>query len=135
MSSSKNVSIEPEVVHVCDRCEIVRDTEGVVVFVDDDPLLSFDQDDIAARKLAMVQLAIHHVATQVQIAAAFRVKPVTVARAIKDYRKGGVAALIPKKIGAPLGCKMRRHKENSANTPTSASEDSSEEDWPLSTHC
>ena len=57
------------------RCQ-VNTVEGViVVFVDGAAWMSFDEHDVACRRLAMVQLAERAVGTHQQIASAFGLKP------------------------------------------------------------
>lgn len=81
------------------RC-FLRQTDGcVVVFVKGQPIFFYDADDIAAERLAMVQLVESKVASKVDIARAFGVKRVTVRRQIEKYRAGGVEALVPRKRG------------------------------------
>jgi transposase len=81
------------------RC-FLRSTDGcIVVCVHGQPVLSYDADDTAACRLAMVQLAEAGIANQKQIARGFGVQRVTVYRQIEKYRAGGVSALVPSKRG------------------------------------
>jgi len=81
------------------RC-FLRQTDGyIVVFVREQPIFSYDTDDVAARRLAIVQLAESKVASQAEIARSFGVKRLTVYRQIEKYRVGGVPALVPRKRG------------------------------------
>jgi hypothetical protein len=61
--------------------------------------MTFDDDDIACRRLAMVQLAQLGVGTHAQIAAAFGLKPLAVDRLRRAYRRDGAAGLLPKRMG------------------------------------
>ncbi|MBW2736395.1 MAG: helix-turn-helix domain-containing protein [Deltaproteobacteria bacterium] len=76
----------------------LHEQEGVcVVWLDGQPWLRFDSDDVAARRFAMAQLCGLRVATQAQIAAAFGVGTATVERASQAFRKHRIAGLQPKK--------------------------------------
>ena len=64
------------------RC-FLRETDGcVVLFITGQAVFSYDADDIAAKRLAMIQLAETKVASQEDIARVFGVKRITVFR---DY--------------------------------------------------
>lgn len=81
------------------RC-FLRMVDGyVIVFVKGQPIFSFDSDDVAAKRLVMVQLAESKNASKNDIARAFGVQRNTMYRLCKSYRKGGVQTLIPKKRG------------------------------------
>lgn len=82
-----------------DRCFLRQTDDYVVVFVRGQPILSYDADDVAAKRLAMIQLAESKVASQEDIARAFGVKRLTVHRQIEKYKEGGVPALVPKRRG------------------------------------
>jgi len=64
--------------------------------------MNFDDDDVAATRLAIVQLAEHRIGTQEQIARGFNLHPNAITGYIKAYRKGGVPALVPK-VRGPKG--------------------------------
>ncbi len=82
-----------------ERC-FLRQTDGcIVVFLRGQPIFCYDTDDVAARRLAIVQLAESKVASQEDIARSFGVKRLTVYRQIEKYRAGGVQALVPRKRG------------------------------------
>lgn len=81
------------------RCQ-VNTVEGIiVVFVDGAAWMSFDEDDVACRRLAMVQLAERAVGTHQQIASAFGLKPLAVDRFRQAYRQHGLVGLLPKTKG------------------------------------
>jgi phage terminase small subunit len=61
--------------------------------------MSFDENDVACRRLAMVQLAERAVGTHAQIASAFGLKPLAVDRLRQAYRQHGLAGLLPKRKG------------------------------------
>lgn len=90
---------EGGVVDVNRRCQ-VNTVEGViVVFVDGVAWMSFDECDVACRRLAMVQLAERAVGTHRQIASAFGLKPLAVDRFRRAYREHGLTGLLPKTKG------------------------------------
>jgi len=71
----------------------------VVVFVNGAAWMSYDCDDLAAKRVAIVNLAERRIGTHAEISLAFGVEPYTVGRYVKDYREGGVACLMPKRKG------------------------------------
>ena len=85
--------------HVNHRCQVTTVDGVVVIFVDGAAWMSFDEDDVACRRLAMVQLADRAVGTHAQIAAAFGLQPLAVDRLRQAYRQRGLAGLLPKKKG------------------------------------
>ena len=98
-------SQEPGIATLGRRCE-VRTLDGVtVVVVDETVLMSFDAQDVAARRLAMVMLSDRQVANHDQIAAAFGVKSLAVDRARKAFREHGIEGLVAKKRG-PKGPRL-----------------------------
>jgi transposase len=82
-----------------EHCWLYNTNSCVAVFVNGVVLLTYDEDDIAAKRLAMVQLVESSAATQQQVAKSFRVNRLTVFRLRKRYAKGGVAGLLGKKRG------------------------------------
>jgi transposase len=87
------------------RC-FLRQTDGwMVLFVNGQPVFSYDVNDVAASRLAMVQLVVSKAAQQQEVARAFGVKRVTVRRQVEKYQAGGVATLVPKKRG-PKGPRL-----------------------------
>ena len=86
-------------VHVNHRCKITTVGGVVVVFVDGAAWMTFDEDDVACRRLAIVQLAERAVGTHQQIASAFGLKPLAVDRFRRAYREHGLAGLLPKRKG------------------------------------
>jgi transposase len=95
-----------------ERC-VLRQTDGcAVVFVKGEVVFSYDADDVAARRLAMIQLVESKVASKTAIAKAFGVTRMTIHRLVEKYRAHGVPALVPKKLG-PKGPRItggRREK-------------------------
>ena len=81
-------------------CVVRRTDQWVVVLVKGLPVFSYETDDVAAMRLAMVQLVESKIASQEEIARAFGVTRLTVYRQIQKYRAGGVGALVPKKGSA-----------------------------------
>jgi len=81
------------------RCHLRRTNGCIAVFVHNQLVLSYDANDVAASRLAMVQLAESGAAKKQQIAVAFGVQRATVFRQIEKYRTGGVSALVPRKRG------------------------------------
>ena len=78
----------------------VTTVDGVVlVSVHGEAWMTFDEDDIACRRLAMVQLAQRALGTHEQIASAFGLKSLSVDRYRKAFRQQGLAGLLPKKKG------------------------------------
>jgi len=102
METNQPNLIEPprdDRIRINGRC-VLRQTDGyIVVFVRGEPIFSYDIDDLAARRLAIVQLAESKMASQTEIGRGFAVKRLTVHRQIEKYRAGGVEALVPKKRG------------------------------------
>jgi transposase len=80
-------------------CYIQQADGCICVFVRNQLMLSYDANDVAASRLAMVQLAESGVATKIQIADAFGVQRTTVFRQIANFRTRGVSGLIPKNRG------------------------------------
>ena len=97
---------------VGERC-FLRQTDGcVVVFVKGQVVFSYDADDVAARRLIMVQLVDSEVASKTAVAKAFGVARTTVHRLVAKYHAHGVPDLVPKKRG-PKGPRVtggRREK-------------------------
>ncbi|MCK5556870.1 MAG: helix-turn-helix domain-containing protein, partial [Candidatus Hydrogenedentes bacterium] len=95
-----------------ERC-VLRQTDGcAVVFVKGEVVFSYDADDIAAKRLAMIQLVESKAASKTAIAKAFGVTRMTIHRLVEKYRAHGVPALVPKKLG-PKGPRItggRREK-------------------------
>ena len=85
--------------HVNQRCQVTTVEGVVVIFVDGVAWMSFDEQDVACRRLAMVQLSDRGVGTHAQIASAFGLTPLAVDRCRKAYREHGVAGLLPKTNG------------------------------------
>ncbi len=85
--------------HVNHRCQMTTVEGVVVIFVDGAAWMSFDEDDVTCRRLAMVQLAERAVGTHAQIAAAFGLEPLAVDRARQAYRQHGLPGLLPRKKG------------------------------------
>jgi DNA-binding MarR family transcriptional regulator len=81
------------------RCEVTTIDGIVVVFVDGAPWMTFDKEDVACERLAMVQLAVRGVGTHEEIASAFGLKSLSVDRFRKAFREHGVTGLLPKKKG------------------------------------
>jgi hypothetical protein len=85
--------------HVNRRCQVTIDDGVVVIIIDGAPWMTFDEDDVACRRLAMVQLAQQGVGTHAQIASAFGLQPLAVDRLRRAYRQDGLAGLLPKRMG------------------------------------
>jgi transposase len=81
------------------RCQVKTVGGVIVVFVDGAAWMSFEDDDVPCRRLAMVQLAERAVGTHQQIASAFGLKPLAVDRFRRAYREHGLAGLLPKAKG------------------------------------
>ena len=81
---------------------------GGVVWVHGLATFAWDAGDEAARRLAAVQLVQLKAATQVQVAQAFGVIPVSVWRWAKALARGGVAALVPAAKGPQRASKLTR---------------------------
>jgi hypothetical protein len=81
------------------RFEVMTVSGVVLVSVDGEAWMSFDEDDIACRRLAMVQLAQRALGTHEQIASAFGLKSLSVDRYRKAFRQQGLPGLLPKKKG------------------------------------
>jgi transposase len=81
------------------RCQVNTVDGVIVVFVDGAAWLSFDENDVPCRRLAMVQLAERAVGTHRQIASAFGLQPLAVDRFRRAYRQQGLAGLLPKAKG------------------------------------
>ena len=79
---------------------------GGVVWVHGLATFAWDAGDEAARRLAAVQLVQLSAATQVQVAQAFGVIPVSVWRWAKALAGGGVAALVPAVKGPQRASKL-----------------------------
>ena len=103
MDSSQIVLIdEPQDEHrtpVNSNCFLSEIDGCMVVVVRGQPVFSFDANDVAAKRLAMVQLVEFGTARKADVAKAFDVQRITVYRHVERYRAGGVQALIPKKRG------------------------------------
>jgi len=95
------------------RCE-VRTEDGIIVVVADGAVvMSFPQDDVAARRLAMVLLSERQLGSHDHIAAAFGLESIAVDRARKDYRLHGLQGLMPKRRG-PSGPRVTGGKTDVA---------------------
>ena len=79
---------------------------GGVVWVHGLATFAWDADDEAARRLAAVQLVQLNAATQVQVAQAFGVIPVSVWRWARALAGGGVAGLVPAAKGPQRASKL-----------------------------
>ena len=79
---------------------------GGVVWVHGLATFAWDADDEAARRLAAVQLVQLKAATQVQVAEAFGVIPVSVWRWARALAGGGVAGLVPAAKGPQRASKL-----------------------------
>ena len=79
---------------------------GGVVWVHGLATFAWDAGDEAARRLAAVQLVLLKAATQVQVAQAFGVIPVSVWRWAKALAGGGVAGLVPAVKGPQRASKL-----------------------------
>src|ERR1017187_5930349 len=79
---------------------------GGVVWVDGLATFAWDAGDEAARRLAAVQLVQLGAATQVQVAQAFGVIPVSVWRWARALAGGGIAGLIPAVKGPQRASKL-----------------------------
>ena len=79
---------------------------GGVVWVHGLATFAWDAEDEAARRLAAVQLVLLNAATQVQVALAFGVIPVSVWRWAKALAGGGVAGLVPAAKGPQRASKL-----------------------------
>ena len=79
---------------------------GGVVWVHGLATFAWDAEDEAARRLAAVQLVLLKAATQVQVAQAFGVIPVSVWRWAKALAGGGVAGLVPAAKGPQRASKL-----------------------------
>lgn len=79
------------------RCSVHNEHGVHVIWVDGQAWMTFDEDDLAARRLAMALLSMHQVATGPQIAAGFGVGTATVERACAAFRRDGVAGLVPRR--------------------------------------
>ena len=79
---------------------------GGVVWVHGLATFAWDAGDAAARRLAAVQLVQLNAATQVQVAQAFGVIPVSVWRWAKALAGGGVAGLVPEAKGPQRASKL-----------------------------
>ena len=79
---------------------------GAVVWVHGLATFAWDAGDEAARRLAAVQLVQLKAATQMQVAQAFGVIPVSVWRWAKALAGGGVAALVPAVKGPQRASKL-----------------------------
>lgn len=91
--------LQDDRIAVNERC-FLRQTDGcAVVFVKGEVVFSYDTDDVAARRLAMIQLVESKVASKTAIAKAFGVTRMTIHRLVEKYRAHGVPALVPKKLG------------------------------------
>ncbi len=88
-----------------ERCFLRRTDGWMVLFVNGQPIFSYDVNDLAASRLAMVQLVVSEAAQQQEVARAFGVKRLTVHRQVQKYQAGGVATLVPKKRG-PKGPRL-----------------------------
>ena len=85
--------------HVNRRCQVTTVEGVVVIFVDGAAWTSFDEDDVACRRLARVHLAERAVGTHAPIASAFGLEPLAVDRARQAYRQHGLPGLLPGKKG------------------------------------
>ena len=79
---------------------------GGVVWVHGLATFAWDAGDEAARRLAAVQLVQLNAATQVQVALAFGVIPVSVWRWEKSLAAGGIAGLVPDRKGPRRASKL-----------------------------
>jgi hypothetical protein len=94
-----DTSHESGVTTISRRCE-VRTRDGIiVVVVDNAVLMSFEAEDVAARRLAMVLLSERELGNHDHIAAAFGLESLAVDRARKAFQQHGLAGLLPKKRG------------------------------------
>src|SRR5437660_6293513 len=85
---------------------LVTGPDGGVVWVHGLATFAWDAGDEAARRLAAVQLVQLKAATQVQVAQAFGVIPVSVWRWAKALAGGGVAGLVPAIKGPQRASKL-----------------------------
>ncbi len=85
---------------------VVTGPDGGVVWVHGLATFAWDAGDEAARRLAAVQLVQLSAATQVQVAQAFGVIPVSVWRWAKALAGGGVAGLVPAAKGPQRASKL-----------------------------
>ena len=85
---------------------VARPDGGGVVWVHGLATFAWDAGDEAARRLAAVQLVQLSAATQVQVALAFGVIPVSVWRWAKALAGGGVAGLVPAAKGPQRASKL-----------------------------
>ncbi len=86
---------------------IVEDADGGRVFVHGNLIYAWDGGDVALRRFAAVSLMRIKVATQLEIAEAFGVRPATVRRWGARFAEAGVAGLIGESKGPE-----RRSKRN-----------------------
>jgi transposase len=78
---------------------IVEDNDGGRVFIHGNLAYAWDTGDTAGRRFAAVSLMRIKAATQLQIAAAFTVKPATVRRWDAAHAEAGMAGLLPDRKG------------------------------------
>ena len=82
-----------------DVIAMAEDSDGGRVFLRGDLVYAWDDDDVAGRRLAAVQLSRSQAAPLVAIAAGFGVDPLTVRRWRQSVDRDGVAGLVPDKRG------------------------------------
>ena len=96
-----------EAVEVCSGVHLVVGEVGGVVWLHGLATFAWDAGDEAGRRLAAVQLVRVKAATQVQVAAAFGVGPVTVWRWDQALTASGVAGLVPGRRGPKGASKLK----------------------------
>jgi len=117
--------LQDDRIAINERC-VLRQTDGcAIVFVKGEVVFSYDTDDIAAKRLAMIQLVESKAASKTATAKAFGVTRMTMHRLVEKYRAQGVPALVPKKLG-PKGPRitggrreqviLRRKESGESNT-------------------
>jgi hypothetical protein len=100
MSAQVPLPLTPQgAVSIGEAACLTVDSDGGAVWVWGTLWWSWQADDEAGRRLAVVQLAAAKVAKRVEIAAAFKVTPETVWRWCRDYQQAGIAGLVPAKPG------------------------------------
>ena len=92
-------------VHVNARAQVHVEGAVYCLVVSGLSVLSWKEDDLATRSLAMVTLLRCGLAKQTEVAKAFGCDRVTVYRAVKAYEADGVAGLVPGKTG-PRGPRL-----------------------------
>ena len=92
--------VPPGSVMVADGVSLLEDDNRTgTVFVWGQATWAWDGSDVAARRLAAVQLVNTKAATQRQVAAAFRANETTLWRWRCDYTNEGLQGLIPSPMG------------------------------------